>query len=245
MISTSFIISEAMNDRFVVSAYSSSILANITIFFLTNSPSISPHIDEIDIPTRVSHIASQSHRVKKTLMDFYIFQCYISQSNSRLCGTCAMFIEWIQHATRPISIRLFHLLRSNIDSPPNRSIHGKVLIVDILNKPSALIPRIGLNIDSFEWPYHPNIFEGNIPDTVTPLMWRNTAHTHTNPKNNSSIFNIDILCTIASPVALMAGFRDNYIIVVLHCQVVDLHTCTCWVDAVCVQGEKRNCSYQG
>ena len=118
---------KTMYFRNIISPFPKDILTHISSLFLTHQPFISLYIVKVNISTRISHIASDSVREKQTVMHFDIFNCYISHCNSRLSLTYT-FSKWIEHAAWTISIWFFHLLRTDIDSPPNRLIHCKIQI---------------------------------------------------------------------------------------------------------------------
>lgn len=155
-----------MDGWLVVFSFSNHILAKITRLFLPISPRVSLHIVKVNISTRIACVASDSIGVKHTIMNSNILHCYISHGHSRL-GLAHSFTKRIKHATRTISIRFFHLLRTNINTPPDWSVHCEVLKVQIFNYACTLMSGIGFHINAFYWSYHPPIFGCDISNAIS------------------------------------------------------------------------------
>ena len=118
---------------------------------LSDLPFIHLHIDKVNLSAWICHVASNRDRVKETLMNLDINERDISQSHFWLSLASPFPIKWIQHTSRSISIRLFHLLRPDINSPPNWSIHSEIPVIDVSDIAISLylISRISLDINSF------------------------------------------------------------------------------------------------
>lgn len=155
-----------MNWRQIISSLSNHILAKIPCLFLPNFPTIGLYIVKIDISTRITSIASNCIGIEETVMYSNIFYCYIPHSHSRF-SLANSFTKGIEHTTRTISIWFFHLLRTYIDTPPNRSVHSKIFKVKIFNYACPLMTWIRLDINAFDWPYHPPISSCNISNTIS------------------------------------------------------------------------------
>jgi hypothetical protein len=112
----------------VVPAFPHSVLADISILFLSYSPFVRVYVVEIDIFAWVSDIAANGVWVEQAVVYLYIFDCDIAHSDSGFC-LANSFSKGIKHASWSISIRLFHLLGTDIDAPPNWSIHCEVFKV--------------------------------------------------------------------------------------------------------------------
>ena len=140
---------------------------------------ISANFNKIDILARIGNIASNCDWVEQTLMDFHILQSDISQSHSGLGCAGTFFVERVKHAAWAISIWLLHLLRANIDCPPDRPIHCEVYIVYVLHKPIAIIARVCFHVNTFEWPDHSHVPKCNISYAVATQIGRHTSHAHT------------------------------------------------------------------
>lgn len=167
-------------------------------------------------------------------MNFNILEGNVSKSYSWLSGACTFFIKRIKHASRPVSIRLFHLLWTNIYCPPERSIHCKISIVYILNQSISLISGIRFNINAFNGPCYIYIPKSNIPNTIASSVWRHTSHTHSNPKHNSCVLNKHISCTIPIHKSTMTGFRHNNVIEILNSDIIDVHSCSAWINSISI-----------
>ena len=160
------------------------------------------------------------------------------ESNSGLSCTGAVAIKRIKHTARAISIWLFHLLRPDVNSPPNRAIHCDILVEDVLNEPSARIPWVCFYIDGFERADEFDISESDIADTIATWVRRNTADTHTNSQYHWAILNQHILGAVTSRWSLIAGFWHNNIIIVLHSEIKNMHTGTTGINSICIEWEK-------
>lgn len=64
-------------------------------------------------------------------MNMNMLKGNIIDSNKGLGSALSFGIIRIQHTARPITIGLFHLLWSDINCPPDGSIHGEVLVQDV------------------------------------------------------------------------------------------------------------------
>ena len=177
-------------------------------------------------------------------MDFYVSKSDVMESDTRLSCTGSMFIKRIQHATRTISIRLLHLLRANIYRPPKWSIHGHVLIDDILNKTISLVSRVSFHINRLQWSNKVHISESYILNTVTPSMRRNTTSTHPYPQYHSTILYQHILSTITAIRTRGLRFRYNNIIIVKNSKIIDMHSCTTGVNSIRIQREQRDNTFE-
>ncbi len=135
--------------------------------FLSDLPAVSLHVVEVDLPAGVTHIAPDGVGIQEALMYLNVLKGDIPHSHSRLGRTGALLVEGVQHAPRAVPVRLLHLLRTNVNSPPDRPVHRKITVVNILNEPSPLVPRVSLDVDALKWPDHPDIAESDIPDAVT------------------------------------------------------------------------------
>lgn len=156
-----------MNRRKVSPSFSQSVLAYITILWLTMLPIVRHNIIEINLRAWIGYITTNCVRIKERLVDLNVLESDISNCNSWLSSTCTFFIKRIKHTARTITIRFFHLLRTYINCPPNWPIHCEILIVNVLNFASSLISRISFDINALDWPNHPNISEGYILDAIT------------------------------------------------------------------------------
>ena len=166
-------------------------------------------------------------------MDLYVLKSDVDHSDSGLSSTCATFIERIEHAARSITIRFFHLLGTNIDSPPNRPIHCEIRVVNILDESCAFISWISFNIDSFERSHHSYISKCDILDTITLFFRGHTAYSHSNSQKHSTIFNQEVSGAISN--TFWFGYND--IIIILASNVIDMESCSRRIDAISIERE--------
>lgn len=111
-------------------------------------------------------------------MNFDIIEGDIFESDSWLGGTSSFFIERVKHASWSVPVGLFHLLGTDIDCPPDWSVHCEVGVVDILNQACALIAGVGFYIYAFEGTDHLDVAESNVTDTVATQLWGYTSDCH-------------------------------------------------------------------
>lgn len=196
-------------------------------------PLIRDHFVEVDFRARVGDIASDCVRVEEALVDLDVFKRYVLESHPWLCRAGALFVEGIQHASGPVSVGFLHLLRADVDGPPNGSVHREVLVVNVLDEPSSLISRIGLHVNSLQRPDHPHVSEGDIPDAVAVALRRHAANSHANPQHNRAILNKEV------PGAILRAFGlgNHHVIPVLHGEVVEVKASSRGVDAISIEGE--------
>lgn len=175
-------------------------------------PLIRNHIVKVDLSAWVGDIASYGVRIKETLMDLDVIKCDVFEGYPWLGLTCAFFIEGVEHASWAIAIWFLHLLRADVDGPPNGSIHCEVLIVDVLDQTSPFVSRVGLHVDALQWSDHSYVSEGDVFDAVTITLRRNAAHSHPNTKNNRAIFNQEV----SGAILRTFGFGNDHIVPVLN-----------------------------
>ena len=151
-----------------------------------------------------------------------------------------MLVEGIEHAARAISIWFLHLLRSDVNSPPQRPIHCDILIEDVGDQPSPRISWVGLYIDCLQRLDKVHISECDILDTIAPDMRRHASHTHPHSQDHCAVLHQHILCAVTSTRRL----GHDYIVVVLDGEVVEMHACPAGVDAVSVEREQGYHAFQ-
>lgn len=160
-----FLFLQTVYFGYIVSTFTKNILAHVASFFLTDQPFVCLNVVEVDVPAWVRHVASDCVWEKHAFMDSDIFYGDIPYSHSGL-SLADPFAEWVKHAARSITIRLLHLLRPYVNSPPNRLIHCKVFEVKVLNNASALVAGVRLDIDAFDWSNELPVYSSDIPNTI-------------------------------------------------------------------------------
>ncbi len=177
-----------MNLWRIVRAFSCDKFTNKSFIFLTDFPWISFDVNEVDLSARIRNVTPQSDWIQQTFVDGNIFKGYVRQGDQRLCGTCSSRIEGIYHASRSRSTWLPHLLWTEINCPPDWSIHCNVFVINIWDVTPSVDSRVCLDIDSLKRTFHLNISESNIPDTASSHMRWHTSDTHPNPQPHFDIF---------------------------------------------------------
>jgi hypothetical protein len=160
---------------YIVPALPPRILAQIASLFLPNPPPISLNIIEIDIPAGVGSVAAYGVGVEETIMHTYIFNSDIPHSHSRLC-LAHTFAKGIVHASGSVTVRLLHLLRSDVDAPPNGSVHGEVFEVQIFYDTGTLMTWVRFDVNAFDRPNHAPVAGSYVAYTVSASRWRQTAN---------------------------------------------------------------------
>ena len=59
-------------------------------------------------------------------MNPYVFQCNVVEGDSWLGGAGTFSVKRIKHASRSVSVGLLHLLRTDVDGPPDWPVHGEI-----------------------------------------------------------------------------------------------------------------------
>ena len=176
-----------MNLWRIVRAFSCYKLTDKTFIFLTDFPKICFDVNQVDLSARIRNVAPQSDWIQETFMDGNIFKGNVSQGDQRLCGTCPSRIKGIYHASRSRSSWLPHLLWTEINGPPDWSIHRNVFVIDIWDVSPSVDSWVRLDVDSLERTFHLNISESNIPDAASSHMRWHTSDTHPNPQPHFDI----------------------------------------------------------
>jgi hypothetical protein len=154
---------------------------------LSHIPFVSSYILKYEISAGIGDITSNSDWVKPTIRNGNIPQSNVLEGDQGLRSAAPLRIKRIKHTSRSIAIGLFHLLRTNVYRPPLGSNHGKVLVDDIRHYAVALISRISLYVDTFQWIFHVNIAERNIFYAVVTFRGRYAANGHANPQYYSTV----------------------------------------------------------
>lgn len=118
------------------------------------------------------------------------------------------------------------------------------MVIYILNQTCSLVSRICLHIYPLQRFLDVDISEGDVANAIAPNIRGHAADAHAHPEDNPCIFYKHILGAIATHVPLVAGLRDNNIIIVLNGDVVDVHSSATGVDAIGVEGEQWKYSFE-
>lgn len=204
-------------------------------------PGISNDVVEVDIGAGIGNIAADGVGVEEALMDADIFEGDVAHGDSWLRGASTLLVERVEHAAWAVPVRLLHLLRTDIDGPPDWPVHREVLVEDVLDKATPLISRIRFHVDTLKWANHTHIAEGNVADTVAVTFRRNTSDRHSYSKNNCAVLHQEVTSAVSSPLRL----GDNHIVPVLYGKVVEVKTCTGGVDAISIEREHDECALKG
>lgn len=157
---------EAGYLRLVSSLDACHILTYHSSLLLAYVPLVCGDILEIEIPTGVGDVASDGDWVEPAVADSYVPESNIFEGHERLCDAAALGIERIEHATGSVTVRLFHLLWSDIYRPPLRSKHRKVLIDNVGDNSVACVSWVGLDVDALKGILHVDVAESNILNAV-------------------------------------------------------------------------------
>jgi len=140
---------KTMQWRISTTSLTQSILTNIACLLLPMLPSVGLHIVKVNIFARIGSIAPDCVRIEKAFVYLNVLQSDVPQGDSGLGLAGSLLIERIKHATRTISIRLLHLLGTDVDCPPNWAVHCEVAVVNVLDQSCPFISWICFDVDSF------------------------------------------------------------------------------------------------
>lgn len=153
-------------------------------------------------------------------MNLDVNQRNVSQSDSRLSLASTFSIKRVQHASRSVSVWFFHLLWTDVNCPPNGSVHSEIPIIDISDIAISFIARIGLYVDTFKWSFLNNISKGDVSHATATDLRRYTSYSEANTQYNLNVFNKHVSCAVVIPT----WFWDDDIIPILDSQVVNMHS---------------------
>ena len=166
-------------------------------------------------------------------MNAYVLKRNVAESNSWLSFANSL-AKRIKHAAWAITIRLLHLLRTDIDAPPNGSVHCEIFEVKILKDSCSLVSRIRLHINAFNRSYHAPVPSCNVPNAISPSRRRKTSNRHSNPHLHSHILYQHISSTIE---IVIQRFRNNSVVIVLNRNVVNMKSCPRRIYSISVEWE--------
>lgn len=215
--------------------------AHISLAFVTDRPPSSLHVLESYISARVRLVAPHDDWEQQAVVNLDIFELDVSDVDPRLCLTGAFRVEGIEHAARASLIRLFLLLRTQVNGPPDRLVHRDVLIQYILYPPRPFISGVGFDINSLERFLEMSVSKGDIPDAVDILVGRDASDRQAHPQSHRDILDQDIFSAIGhGSRGCVRWFRDNNVIIVLAGDVVDMKVSAAGVDAIGIEREHWN-----
>lgn len=141
-----------------------SILANVTNSQESEDalvpPTINMNISEFETSARIGLIAADNTWRQETRSGSDVSKNNVVHVNVRLSFATT---ERVEHATGTSATRLFLLLRTNVNIPPDREVNGHVLVEDVLDL-TRTGSRVSLDVDRFDGIMEINISEGNIAD---------------------------------------------------------------------------------
>ena len=112
--------------RHIISSFSHHILTQISSLLLSHSPLIGLHIVKIYIFARVRHVASDRIGKKHAIVYSNVLYCNVADRHSWL-SLADSLTKRVKHAPGTVSVGFFHLLRTDVNRPPNRFVHCEVL----------------------------------------------------------------------------------------------------------------------
>lgn len=148
---------------------------NISISILTDEcpvhvapPAIDVDIFEVHVAAWVGLIASNDAWRKETTLGTHIPECNILDINQRLSWAG---LEWVSHAASTSAIRLFLLLRTNVNAVPDWVMDVNVLIKNIFDLSCASITWIRLDINRLHRILKLDILESNATNASVGVLW--------------------------------------------------------------------------
>ena len=104
---------------------------------------------EIDVAARIGLVAADDTWRKDTIGGDHIAQGDVLYGDKSL--GLALLEDWVEHATWAVSIGLLLLLRTDVDTPPDRHVYLKIFIKNICYLSVSNVTWVGLDIYSLEW----------------------------------------------------------------------------------------------
>lgn len=185
-------------------------------------PLVSSYVLKVKVLTRIGLVAPDNDGEEETVVYHHILEGDVPESYSWLCGTGPFRIEWEQHTSWSISVRLLHLLRTNVNGPPVRSLHCDVFVPDVLNYPVPDVSWISLDINTFPGPFHIYVSESYVPDAVCILVRRHTSNGDSYSENHCDVLHQHVVSAVSVKIAPVTRFGNNDIIPILNCHVVNM-----------------------
>lgn len=214
-----------------------SILCDVTIVE-QGKPAGGIDVFEIDISARVGLVAADDTWRKNAIGRDHVAQGDVLHSNKSL--SLALLEDWVEHAPWTVSIRLFLLLRTDVDTPPDRHVYLKIFVKNVCYLSVSNVTWVGLDIHSLEWLLKINISEGYISNAGMLNVRRHRSNGHTDTPVHNSIFNSNI-CSAVSDLVSLIGRLDSYSIVkVCDGQVLHVDVATTRVNTISIQREGRD-----
>ena len=187
------------------------------------------HVLKRDVLTRISLVAADDSGRQRPTGGINILQGYVAQIDQRLC---LARLQRICHASRTFAIWLLLLLRADVDTPPDRSMHVHIRIRnvdDLARACSALLRRvfvvawISLDVDSLQWIFLLNFLEADVTHTAVVEVRRHGADGHADAKHGADVVDGEVLGTATHDhfVTAVGGLRYNCIVIVPDLDVLD------------------------
>lgn len=200
-------------------------------------PLVSSHIVKEEVSAGICFVAPDNHWEEKAIIDHYVLQCDVPHSNSRLSCALTFTIKRVKHTSRPVSVWLFHLLRTNINSPPMWCLHSNIFVPNVLNDSITLISRVGLYVYPLPRPVHLHILECHISNTVRTKVRRNTTYCDSNSKSHRYILYQEVFCAISIQISPYSRLGNYHVIPVLDCKIINVEVGTMGINSISVERE--------
>ena len=148
-----------------------------------------------------------------------------------------MLEDWIEHAAWATSIGLFLLLRTDVDTPPDRHVYLKIFIENVCDLSVSIVTWVGLDIDSLKWLLKRHVSEGNVSNAGMLRVRRYRSDGHTYTPVYYSIFNSNIRSTVCDLVSPIGRFDCYSIVKVCDGQVLHVDIAPTRVNTIGIEGE--------
>jgi len=199
-------------------------------------PSVHVNISKVDVFTWVSFVASDYSWCKNSTTRNDVLEGDVFDVDE---GFGLAVTEWVGHAAWTLATWFLHLLRTNVNIPPNWEVDGDVVVHDVSDLSCTFRAWICLDIEGFERILKLDISELDSSDAtmVNARSYRPKGHTYT--KFNVHVLNENVLrATVFGDLeALVGRLHSNSIIKIGNVYVSDGNVGTLRVNTVSIKRE--------
>jgi len=216
-----------------------SVLANVTNAEEAEDtlvpPAVNVDVSELEASARVGLVASNDTRRKEATSRGNVSQNNIVHIDERLSLATTKRVE---HAAGASTTRLFLLLGTNVDIPPDGEVDNHVFVKNVLDLTRSAT-WVSLNVDRFDGVVGFNVSESDISNTSVGAAGRDRTNSHTNTEDSYDVFNEVILCTSCNLVVSVTGLDSDGVVKTGDLNIVDVNVLTGGVNTVSVKRESR------
>jgi hypothetical protein len=217
----------------IASPFTDDIFTEISGLFLPHEPAISPHVVEVYIFAGIGDVAADGVGEEETVVHAYVLHCDVAHGHSGFRFTDSL-AEGVEHATGTVAVGFLHLLRTDVDAPPDGPVHCEVLEVEVFDYAGALVAGVGLHVDALDGPDHVPVAGRDVADAVAAGRGRQATDGHSDAELDSHVLDQHFFSAAKGVVERLG---DDHIIEVLDSQIVDMEAGAGGVYPIGIEGE--------